>query len=194
MHAFLEGRESAVPHPRVQQMLRSIDDEVRAFSAEAAQRFVRDVSSKQEDETQKVSRKHAFLSAAKPFVEQVWPQERSLVTPGVSRAFADLPATATGAFAQAASAVERFIVPFDCWSMSDFGFSKEDEGGRLSLAAIETADDAAALLRLLDLAIGSGEKSVVPYDLPDALDRITVLSAGISSSPAFRRLATLARR
>ena len=44
LHAFHEQREPAVPYARIQQMIRSLDDEVRAYGAEAVQRFVRDVS------------------------------------------------------------------------------------------------------------------------------------------------------
>ena len=41
LHALREGREPAVKQGRVQQMIRSLDDEVRAECAEAITRFVR---------------------------------------------------------------------------------------------------------------------------------------------------------
>src|SRR6266403_276997 len=39
LHAFHEGRASAVALPRVQQMLRTVEDEVRASAANAVQQF-----------------------------------------------------------------------------------------------------------------------------------------------------------
>ena len=61
-----------------------------------------------------------FRAAAKPFLQHVWPKERSLATPGIAKAFADLPATSGSAFAEAVDAIERFLVPFDCWSPLDY--------------------------------------------------------------------------
>jgi len=40
--ALQEGRDPAVPYPRVQQMIRTLDDEVRAYAANTIQRFVAD--------------------------------------------------------------------------------------------------------------------------------------------------------
>ncbi len=95
-------------------------------------------------------------TAARPFLERVWPQERSLATPGVARAFADLPATCGEAFAEAVDAIERFLVPFDCWSMSDYGLFGEEEGnGEAKLSQINDQQKAEAFLRLLDRTIGT---------------------------------------
>ena len=44
LHAFREHRDPAVPYARIQQMVRTLDDEVRAYGAEAVQRFIREVS------------------------------------------------------------------------------------------------------------------------------------------------------
>lgn len=201
LHAFREGRESAVPNPRIQQMLRTLDDEVRASAATAIQQFVRELSGKPTDQEQSEGREHKhalsaaalFQSAAAPFFREVWPQERSLATPGVSGALADLPATSGEAFAEAVDAIERFLVPFDCWSMVDYGLYGEDDGEK-KLSLIDDEAKARALLRLLDLTVGTSEGAVIPRDLTDALDQIRAVAPALADTPAFRRLSTSARR
>src|SRR5690606_8923645 len=113
---FREHRSPAVPNARIQQMLRSLDDEVRAYAAQTLQRFVTELSHKGEQDSNSPSAEVLFREAARPFLEQVWPQERALATPGVARALADLPAACGEAFAEAVNAIERFLVPFECWS------------------------------------------------------------------------------
>ena len=193
LHAFWEERDPAIPYARTQQMLRSLDDEVRAHGAGAIQRFVRDVSAPTEHLPNPPSREALFRSAAAPFLQQVWPQERSLATPGVSQALADLPATARAAFVEAVAAIERFLVPFDCWSMSDFGLFGE-EAGEAKLSSIDDREKAGAFLRLLDISIGVAETSVIPTDLAVALDQIHRIAPNLAETQAFRRLATAARR
>lgn len=193
MHAFREKRDPAVPNPRVQQMLRSLDDEVRAAAANAIQRFVHDLSKGENSDENRASAADLFRSAAEPFVRQVWPQERSLATPGVSSALSDLPATSGDAFAEAVDAIERFLVPFDCWSMLDYGLYGDDDGAR-KLAIIDDEAKARAFLRLLNATVGTSEESVIPHDLTDALDQIHAVAPSLVQSPAFRRLSTAARR
>jgi hypothetical protein len=193
LHAFRENRSPTVPFARVQQMIRSVDDEVRAHGAEAIQRFVRDLSTASEGTPTPPSPKELFQSAAAPFLQQVWPQERSLATPGISRALANLPATAIGAFADAVDAIERFLVPFECWSMLEYGlYGEQDKIPKLSI--IDNQEKADALLRLLDLTVGTAEGSVVPHDLGDALDQIRRTAPSLEAGKKFRRLATAARR
>jgi hypothetical protein len=182
-----------VPNPRVQQTLRSLDDEVRAAAANAIQRFVHDLSKGENPRENRASAADLFRSAAEPFIRQVWPQERSLATPGVSSALSDLPATSGDAFAEAVDAIERFLVPFDCWSMLDYGLYGDDGGAR-KLAIIDDEPKASAFLRLLDLTVGSSEGAVIPYDLTDALDQIRAITPSLVENPAFRRLSTAARR
>jgi len=193
LHAFREQREPAVPYVRIQQMIRSLDDEVRAYGAEAIQRFVRDVSGLRKGEDAPSSPEQLFRSTAAPFLHQVWPQEHSLATPGVSRALADLPATAKEAFAEAVDAIERFLVPFECWSMLDYGLYGE-VGGKPRLSIIDNQVKAFAFLRLLDKTIGNAEGAVVPHDLADALDQIYRVAPSLAENQVFRRLATTARR
>ncbi len=193
LHAFQAHHDPAVPYPRIQQMIRSLDDETRAYGAEAAQRFVRDISKPNRKTPNPPSPEELFRSAAAPFLQQVWPQERSLATPGVSRALADLPATSRDAFAEAVDAIERFLVPFECWSMLDFGLYGEQDGKR-KLSIIDNQEKAAALLRLLGLTVGTAERSVIPHDLADALDQVRKVAPSLTKDKTFRRLATAARR
>ncbi|MGJ0427530.1 hypothetical protein [Methylocystis sp.] len=193
MHAFRENREPAVPNPRIQQMLRTIDDEVRAAAANAIQQFVAELSKKLPAEENAPSAADLFRSAAVPFLRDVWPQERSLATPGVSGALTDLPATSGEAFAEAVESIHRFLVPFNCWSMIDYGLYGDD-GGKKKLTVINDEAKAQALLRLLNLTVGSSEGDVIPYDLTDALDQIQSVAPALVEHPAFRRLSTAARR
>jgi hypothetical protein len=190
-----------VPNSRIQQTLRTLDDEVRASAANAIQQFVRELSAHAPDEGQPEAKKQQnaasaaalFRSAAAPFLRDVWPQERSLATPGVSGAFADLPATSGDAFAEAVDVIARFLVPFECWSMINYGLYGE-EGGAKKLAVINDEPKAKALLRLLDLTVGTSEGAVIPHDLTDALDQIRSVAPSLADAPAFRRLSTAARR
>jgi len=192
LHAFREGRQPAVPNQRIQQMLRTLDDEVRASAANAIQVFVRDLSSMPPDQFS-ITRDGLFRNAAAPFLREVWPQERSLATPGVSGALADLPATSGEAFAEAVDTIARFLVPFACWSMVNYGLYG-DEGEAKKLAVINDEAKARALLKLLDLTVGTSENAVIPYDLTDALDQILKVDPALSTNAVFRRLATTARR
>ncbi len=202
LHAFREGRTPAVPNQRVQQMLRTLDDELRASAASVIQKFVRDLSAgaatsapdSGEEQEDPASAAGLFRAAAAPFLREVWPQERSLTTPGVSRALADLPATSGEAFAEAVDTIARFLVPFECWSMLDYRlFGNVGEKTKLDII-INSELKAKALLRLLDLTVGHAEGSVVPYDLAAALEQIRVVSPASANDPAFRRLETASRR
>jgi hypothetical protein len=193
LHAFHEQREPAVPHVSVQQMIRALDEEVRAYGAEAIQRFVREGSAPREEEPYPPTPEELFRSAAAPFFERVWPQEHSLTTPGISRALAELPSAAREEFTRAVDAVERFLVPFECWSMSEYGF-RDEEDGKPNFGIINSPDKAAALLRLLDATIGLSEGAVIPYDLANALAQIRKVTPRLAENQVFRRLATAARR
>ncbi len=178
-----------------------LDVEVRASAANAIQQFVRELSAKaatnapegREEQEDPASAAALFRTAAAPFLRDVWPQERSLATPGVSGALADLPATSGEAFAEAVDAVARFLLPFDCWSMVDYGLYG-GEGEPKELAIINDEAKAQALLKLLDLTIGTSEGAVIPHDLTDALDQIRSVAPALADSPVFRRLSAAARR
>jgi hypothetical protein len=192
LNAFRESRAPEVQYARIQQMIRSLDDEVRAFAAEAIHRFVRDLSNPSPDNPNPPLAEKLFQTAASPFLQKVWPQERSLATPGVSRALAPLPAESCGAFVQAVDAIERFLVPFECWSMFEYGLWGEEDG-KTKLSGIDDGEKASALLHLLDLTIGP-EGSVVPEDIGDALDQIERAEPRLAEEGSFRRLSAAARR
>ena len=193
LHAFREKREPTVQFSQVQQVIRSVEDEVRAHGAGVIKRFIRDLSKPREGTPNPPSSSALFRSVAAPFLQEVWPQERSLATPGISRALADLPATAKGAFAEAVDAIERFLVPFECWSMLEYGLYGEDDD-KPKLSMIDNHKKADALLRLLDLTVGTADRSVVPHNLGDALDQIHAVAPKLENEQAFRRLRTAARR
>lgn len=191
LRSLHERRKPVVELTHIQQMLRAIEDELRAHVANIPQQFMREISGKEGDVYAR--RGKLFTSTVKPFLEKVWPQERSLSTPGVARAYADLPATSGPAFVQAVIAVERFMVPFDCWSLLDFGLDGE-EFGKEKLEVVRDEPSGRALLALLDASIGNAEGAIVPYDLDKALERIRFVANRLSGTPQFRRLAALTRK
>lgn len=77
--------------------------------------------------------------------------------------------------------------------MLDYGLYGDENGDR-KLSMIDDGAKAKALLRLLDLTIGMSERAVIPYDLTDALDRISDVSPQLAETQAYRRLSTAARR
>ena len=193
LHALREGRDSAVEQDRIPQMIRSLDGEVRAECAEAITRFVSDLSEAGAQEADSLSPEHLFQSSVQPFLQHVWPQERSLASPGVSERFSRLPSIARGEFAEAVKAIERFLVPFECWSMGEYGLYGDDDGTpRLSMIDNETK--AKALLCLLDRTIGKAENDAIPYDLGDALAQVREVAPNLARTPKYRRLETAARR
>jgi len=195
LHAFNDNREPVVPQVRIQQMLRMLDDEVRVYGIKAVNRFIHDVSTIGRNDRNQSSAESLFRNVAKPFMEKVWPQEQSLVTPGVSKALANLPAIVEGAFAEAVYTIERFLVPFECWSISDYGLRGNHQDGRPKLSIIiNNSEKADALLKLFDKTIGTAAETRVPIDLADALDHIRNVAPKAASSSAFKRLATATRR
>ena len=193
LYALLEKREPSVPFPSIQQAIRSVEDEIRAEGARVLDRYVTDLSSNPEPGKSPRTMEMLFHEAVMPFLGTVWPQEQSLVTPGSSAALARLPASVGDAFAEAVEAIERFLVPFNCWSLHDYGFY--DRGDLTPAFPVgHPSKDAAALIRLLDATIASTEGAVIPVDLVQALDHVEATAPELVPAPAFRRLATLARR
>ena len=194
LHALHKKRKPAVKQSRVQQMIRSVDDEVRTYCAEAITRFVSDLSEANAQEPDPLSPEHLFRSAVKPFLRDVWPQERSLTSPGISDRLSRLPAITRGEFAKAVKAIERFLVPFECWSILDYDLYSGDSDRMPKLAMIDDQVKAEALLHLLDRTIGKAENAVIPHDLGDALEQVRKVAPNLARTPKYRRLETAARR
>ena len=195
LHSLREEGEPAVDRASVQQMIRSVADEVRESCAETVTLFVREASKPSEENPFPPSAEDLFLSAAKPFLQQVWPQELSLTTKGISSNLAKLPAAAAGEFAQAVATVERFLEPFDCWSMLDFGFySSGDSDDGPGLSMIEDEEKAKALLRLLHRTVGDAEGAVISCDLGEALEQARQVAPSLATTPEYRGLDAAARR
>ena len=193
--AFRDRRDPSVSLALISQTLRNANDEIREEAAYEIRQFQDDAyKSGQGPQALGIS----FRSIIKPFLERVWPQERLLATAGVSHHLSCLPAVSGEAFPEAVHEVERFLVPFDPWSMLSYGFHEGDMAEQMRMPQladlIDDAKKAQALLRLLDLTIGDSENSAIPTDLSGALDRIASKAATLTSCPAFRRLAAAARR
>jgi hypothetical protein len=89
--------------------------------------------------------------------------------------------------------IERFLDPPERWSVSDYGFYGDDEGGA-NLSRINTPERAEAMLRLLDRKIGTAENAIVPDDLGSALEQIRSVAPQLAELHSFRRLEALSRR
>lgn len=192
MSSYLDKREPAVEYFTIQQAIRSVEDEVRANAALIVQEFISETQRSDGTNGARTT-EEIFYDAVLPFLKSVWPQEFSLITPGSSAAFARLPASVGGAFADAVDAVERFLVPFNCWSLHDFGFFDAD-ASELILIEQKTLREAEALIRLLNATIGGHEGAIIPRELSQALDQILKISPEVANLPSFRRLSTLARK
>jgi hypothetical protein len=186
--SLYEERPPTIDFPRIQQLIRNLDDEIRAHGLQTLKGFVIQKNDNPADTPEK-----RFRRAVVPFLSNVWPQERSFATPASSKALAALPAAAGGAFIEAVDLIERFLVPFQCWSIHDYGLHGQVEG-QSKVAMINTAKKAMALLKLLDLTIGTSETAVVPYDLAKVLEHLQSTSPKITENYIFRRLSTAARR
>ena len=193
--AFGDDREPSVTKTLISQALRAANNDIREEAAMAIWLF-QDYAYKTGQESLPPHR--TFLSAVKPFLEHVWPQERSLATSGVSRHFSCLPAVSGEAFVETVDEVARFLVPFNYSSLLDYGFNEsglsEDFGMPRLSDVVDDSPKAHALLRLLDLTVGDSQDAVIPDDLSTALDRIKSEAPKLTSDPAFRRLAAAARR
>lgn len=193
--SFTDRREPSISHARISQALRTADNEIRQEAAFAIW-LTQDYAYRKGQGS--LPPRTTFLSAVKPFLEQVWPQERSLATSGISYHFSRLPAVSGEAFAEAVDEVSRFLVPFDCSSLLAYGFNEsglsEDFGLPRLSDAVDDSPKAHALLRLLDLTVGDSQDAVIPDDLSTALHCIESIASELTPSPAFRRLAAAARR
>ena len=95
--------------------------------------------------------------------------------------------------AAAVDAIERFLVPFECWSMIEYGLYGDDENQRPRMSRINTGEKAASFLQLLDRTIPTSGTASIPNDLSSALQQIRTVAPRLAGTPSYRRLATAAR-
>ncbi len=192
--AFRDRRDPSVSLVRISQTLRAADDEIREQSALEIRQF-QEHAFKNGQGPRALGK--SFLSAVKPFLERVWPQEKSFATSGVSRHLSCLPSISGTAFVEAVDEIERFLVPFDCRSMLEYGFYEGDMFENLNVPRLSDVVDnslnAQAFLRLLDLTVGDSQDALIPDDLSTALGRVESEAPKLTTDPAFRRLAAAAR-
>jgi hypothetical protein len=189
LRSLSTGHRPPVSFASIQQTIRLVEPEVRAHAAKALAQVIAEWPGVR---GAPATAEEVFKVAVGPFIAQVWPQERSLAAPSTSREFAPIPASSKGEFANAVSVLQRFLVPFDCWSLMDYGLYRDDDMDE-PLKFIDDAQKCRALLELLDQTVGIGEGAVIPYDLGKALQRIALVSPSLSESSQFRRLAAAAR-
>lgn len=190
LHALNDERDPVIAFALTSQMVRSLEDEVRARVAGVIQKFASSMSRTDGKEGGAVEQ--IFNRSIRPFLETVWPQEAMLATPGVAKALADLPITCGEVFVDAVNAISHFLVPFDSWSMHEYGISCRGEGSNVGL--INSPEKGAALLRLLDRTVGGADGTPIPYDLGEALEQVRNISPALTELPSYRRLATFTRR
>ena len=123
----------------------------------------------------------------------MWPQDQHLRTAGVSNALVGLPLRAGESFVQAVDSIRQLLVPFDCYSIMEYGFGR-GEPGRPTLEAVDDEAKALAMLEMLDLTVPVQAGAVVPHELSDALVQIRSVKSGLAALPAFRRLEAASRR
>jgi len=193
LHAYKDNRPSVINTITVKHVLRKIDADIRVHAVYAMRRFIDEIP---KDPKESLSAEQTFDVSIKPFIENVWPKERAYLSPAVSAEFAKIPALCGERFVEAVKILKVFsyLMPFECWSLLDYGFYKYgvDEQGLNKI--IDNGEKAETLLDLLDLTIGKASDSRIPYDINEALDQIEKCAPSLATEYRFRRIATAARR
>ena len=188
LRALLLDQEPIVETVQLQQLLRRLSAEMRTHCAAELWRYLATL----DDDAP--TPEEVFRKAVAPFLENVWPQERALVSRGVSHSMAGIPAASRGDFVVAVDAVGRFLVPGSTDSRHDYGLYGEENGEAVLEIVVDAPAKAKALLRLLDLTVGGGEGVSTPLGLDELLARIREVEPALVERSEFVRLATLARR
>ncbi len=186
LRSFFHGLEPVVEAPELQQLLRRLDDEMRGWCATELWRCLVNHGDDSPEER--------FDNAVAPFLGQVWPKERSLVSRGVSHVMARIPAASRGRFVAAVDAVARYLVPGSVTSRHDYGLYGEEDDEPVLKVVVNTEEKAEALLRLLELTVGSGDDATTPWDLDELLVRIREVAPELVERPEFAQLTTMAQR
>lgn len=191
LRSLMDGEALGDLLPHVQQMLRSVPEALRGDGAMTVERFIEAAASAGQGAPP--SREEIFDRAAQPFLASVWPRERSSVTPAVAEAFASIPAACGRRFTAAVATIRRYLMPFDSWSMHDWGLLADDMRA-VRADTIVGKEEAAAALELLHLSISEAPDARPPVGLDAVLDHISSQNRTLGRDPRFVRLATMARR
>lgn len=188
LRAFFDGSEPVIESVQLRQLISRLDGEVRRVCAAELWRSLRPCGDRSP------SPEEAFRRAVSPFLRRVWPQELNLVSRGVSRFMAGIPAASRGEFVAAVDAVARFLVHGSTESRHDYGLHGEEDGEEVLDATVDSPEKAEALLRLLDLTVGDEEGVFAPLGLDELLARIRKKAPALVERPEFARLTTMAQR
>lgn len=191
LSSLMDGEALGDLLPHVQQMLRSVPEALRGGGATTVERFIEAAASAGQGTPP--SREEVFDRAVQPFLADVWPRERSSVTPAVAEAFASIPAACGRRFTAAVATIRRYLMPFDAWSMSDWGLLADDMRAVRSDVIIG-GEEAAATLEMLHLSISDAPDARPPVGLDAVLDQISSQDRSLDRDPRFVRLAAMARR
>lgn len=177
---------AAFGNEATQQLLRVGSDAVRQSAARSLRDFLEYRAGNN------VTPEAAFFIFRDAF-SAIWPKEKTLNSSQVSDVFASIPAAAVGHFAEAADIVLPHLVPFDCWSLHDYGVYDRPSGDK-SITNVESAADAKAFMAILDATIGEQDGAVIPRGLDKALTHILSKDKALERDRKFQRLLTLSRR
>lgn len=186
---LLDRNQSVMPSvsdATVQQMLRLGSDQLRSSCGRMLGVFLDSVDGGK-------GREARFEKVVRPFLETVWPKERTLASRGLSDALAGLPAKSGAAFAEAVRAIRGLLTPFDVWSLHEYSLYSGNIDAK-NLRKLDGPAEAAALLELLDVTIGSEERAVRPFDLDRALVLIRSAAPKLVRDTRYARLSALVRQ
>lgn len=189
VNSSFDNRPPKVSRIDFQQMLRMSDDEVRAHSIKIIEKFIIEVSAR----NQTYTKYQIYQLVGKQFFKEVWPQEISLVTQSISKSLASLPIAISEHVDEVVDDIGRFLRPFNSWSMQDYGVGYMNVNQN-SIELIKTESDVIGFTKLLSLTIDDQDGSVIPYDLSILLDRMAGVYPKIIKDTKYIRLLRIARR
>lgn len=192
LHSLNESRTPVVSEEATTQMLRSATDEIRSAIARLMSDYITNMANLPDVKIPNKSAERIFSDSVFVFLSRVWPQESTLASPAISRGFARLPAACGECFVKAANSVRRFLVPFESWSLHDYGLRAENQNRASEV--INNSEKALALLDIFDLTISGNDGTPIPHELGTALQIVSEMAPTLSRTPAYRRLAAFTRR
>jgi hypothetical protein len=177
--ALEKKRQPAIPFQDITQMIRMADTSVRNHCGYAIWQYI---------ETANDEEKETSYKAIENFMKKFWPVERYLLTESLSEYFANIPACSGQRFADAVEMIAPFILPFDCYSLGDLGFTVSLDDHPKFKETVNTPKNAEAFLKLLDLAIRKDGRVILPYNLNEVLDHLKTIEPKLSRRGEFVRL------